>query len=314
MRVFISWSGERSKAIGAIFYEWLQTVIQSIDPWMSEHNVEKGTNWGHSLSRELEEDILGLICLTPENLTAPWLMFEAGALSKSGPRSRVWTLLYELQNSDVKGPLAQFQHTRIEKEDIRQLLHDMNTASGSPLIKESVLDVSFERGWPDLERRLAGIPAAPAGGQAPGRSTEDMVREMLELVREQSKLMRRLPTVSSGSSLNLGLLNPGLGAPQGAVGAAALGGYVMPGYLGIPANLQALQKPIIDEALKQVHASANIGDAAEVSMLGKGIVNGKTDTLIWIKFDLTGISVAFDLGDSRVRIVNKNPPEAGPTA
>src|SRR5258707_599889 len=42
MRVFLSWSGERSAAVAAAFPEWLPNVIQAVQPWMSASDIEQG--------------------------------------------------------------------------------------------------------------------------------------------------------------------------------------------------------------------------------------------------------------------------------
>ncbi len=83
MKVFISWSGERSKAVAQAWHDWLPNVIQAVEPWMSETDIAKGARWGMDMARELDETRVGIICLTPENLNAPWILFEAGALSKT---------------------------------------------------------------------------------------------------------------------------------------------------------------------------------------------------------------------------------------
>ena len=46
-------------------------------------DIEKGENWDKILSQELEECRYGIVCLTPENINAPWINFEAGAIAKS---------------------------------------------------------------------------------------------------------------------------------------------------------------------------------------------------------------------------------------
>jgi|SRR5947209_13036293 len=154
MKVFISWSGDRSKKIAEALYHWLPTIIQPLKPWMSEHDIDKGTRGLPAISQQLEETQFGIICLTPENLNAPWLLFEAGALSKSQDQARVWTFIYQLEHIDIRGPLAQFQHTRAEREDISNLLRAINIAQGTPLISEQQLEVAFNRGWQELEQSL----------------------------------------------------------------------------------------------------------------------------------------------------------------
>ena len=83
MKVFISWSGNQSKAIASEFKEWIPAVIQAVKPYFSFNDINKGSRWATEISLELEQSKVGLTCLTRENLEALWIMFEAGALSKS---------------------------------------------------------------------------------------------------------------------------------------------------------------------------------------------------------------------------------------
>jgi hypothetical protein len=70
MKVFISWSGPRSRAVAELLKGWLVDVIQAIGPWMSSY-IEKGARWVSELSEELEQSKLGIICLTQDNLSSP---------------------------------------------------------------------------------------------------------------------------------------------------------------------------------------------------------------------------------------------------
>src|SRR5947199_10635287 len=100
---------------------WLRLVIQAVEPWISV-DIEKGRRWGDELAAQLEQSKVGIICLTPDNLEEKWIHFEAGALAKTKDAS-VCTLLTGIQNeNDVGYPLAQFQHTKAEKNEIQQLL------------------------------------------------------------------------------------------------------------------------------------------------------------------------------------------------
>lgn len=88
--VFISWSGPRSKSAAEILKRWLPIVVHTANPWMSATDIDKGTRWSEEVAAALDTMKAGIICLTPENLSAEWLLFEAGALSKTrDPRTRV---------------------------------------------------------------------------------------------------------------------------------------------------------------------------------------------------------------------------------
>src|SRR5580693_4624660 len=122
MRVFISWSGERSRAMAAALRGWLESVMPAVKPFMSEEDIEKGSRGLAKIAAELEGVSFGIICITPENQDRPWLNFEAGAISKIQNCSLTWTLLLEIGASQITGPLNQFQHTKaLDQEDFRRL-------------------------------------------------------------------------------------------------------------------------------------------------------------------------------------------------
>ena len=89
MKVFISWSGEMSNQIGEIIRSWLPSMLQSVKPYFTPSDIEKGARWNTEIAQELEDSKIGILCITRENLNSAWLLFEAGALSnklnKQGP-------------------------------------------------------------------------------------------------------------------------------------------------------------------------------------------------------------------------------------
>jgi hypothetical protein len=47
--------------------------------------------------------------MTEENLTSPWIMFEAGAISKVVEEGLVCPIVFGINKTDLVGPLASFQ-------------------------------------------------------------------------------------------------------------------------------------------------------------------------------------------------------------
>ena len=129
MDVFISWSGDRSKQIAEALRDWLPNVIQSVTPFLSSTDIEMSSRWLNNLTGQLEGAQFGLVCLTQDNLEAPWLLFEAGALSKSVGNSRVVPYLYGVTQASLKGPLSQFQAAVADKVSTLRVLNSINEAS-----------------------------------------------------------------------------------------------------------------------------------------------------------------------------------------
>lgn len=57
--------------------------------YFTPDDIEKGAKWSTEVLKELEESEIGILCLTRDNLDKPWILFEAGALSKNFGKSKV---------------------------------------------------------------------------------------------------------------------------------------------------------------------------------------------------------------------------------
>lgn len=182
MKVFISWSGDTSKAVATALHDWLPRVIQSVQPWISNHDIPSGSRWSLHLGEQLQELKTGILCLTPDNLSAPWMLFEAGALSKALDDSLVCPYLFKVEPTAVEWPLAQFHLERADKEGTKKLLATINNAATDNKLEPAHLQESFDVWWPRLENKLAAIE--PVQVAVPRRSDRDLLEEILTTVRQ----------------------------------------------------------------------------------------------------------------------------------
>lgn len=152
MKVFVSWSGKLSRAIAQTLKQWLPCMIQSLEIFFSPEDIEKGSNWDVQISSELSQCKYGIICLTNDNISAPWINFEAGALAKELD-SHISALMVNIKPSDIKGPLARYQSTKLEKTDFFQLVNNINALQEKPL-DASVLQNIFNSLWEKWRKNL----------------------------------------------------------------------------------------------------------------------------------------------------------------
>ena len=192
MKIFISWSGDLSKKIADTMNKWLPCLLQTIKIFYSPEDIEKGENWDQRIASELSDCNYGLICLTSENVTAPWVNFEAGAIAKA-LGSRVATLMININPSDIKGPLSRYQATKLEKNDFLHLIQDINRNSDTP-IEDSRLSTTFEGLWSNIEKELIEIsksstPSTKNGRKVNERTNNEAIEEILQIVRKQYSLL-----------------------------------------------------------------------------------------------------------------------------
>lgn len=207
MRVFISWSGFRSRLVAEQLNQWFPLVLQHVTPFMSAEDVDKGARWSGEIAGVLDTSNYGVVCLTPENLEAPWIHFEAGALSKSVAVGRVSPLLLGIKKSDVIGPLAQFQLTTTSQDDVFRLVKSINNASSSDArVDDERLGVIFSTFWPTLVEKLSA--AENAGDSAEGsrdgeRDPTALLEEVLETVRSHTRMLSTLQRATGSSAASV---------------------------------------------------------------------------------------------------------------
>ncbi|MDP4077675.1 toll/interleukin-1 receptor domain-containing protein [Acidovorax sp. A1169] len=193
MKVFLSWSGARSKDVAGLLSDWLCCVIQASRPWISTRDLDRGSLWFGEINDQLKDTTVGIICLTQENKNRPWILFEAGALAKGLSTSRVCTLLVDLEPKDIEDPLAQFNHTFPNRESVLGLVKTLNGSLGNNGLDNRILEQVFSTYWPQFESRFAEI-LATTESQPPSkpRPKEDVLSEILETTRMMNSRIRRI--------------------------------------------------------------------------------------------------------------------------
>ena len=158
MKVFISWSGDKSLKVAKILKDWIPCVIQDIQPYFSTEDIDKGARWSSDIAKELSDADFGILCVTKDNLESQWLNFEAGALSKALDKVKVCPFLFDLKPSEISNsPILQFQMTNVDRDDIFKLFKTMNKGLGEKGLEETRLEKMFELSWPKIDKELKSI-------------------------------------------------------------------------------------------------------------------------------------------------------------
>lgn len=193
MKIFISWSGQRSHKVAKLLDGWIQCVIQAVDPWLSSKDIDRGSLWFSEITNQLANTHNGIICLTKSNVDKPWILFESGALAKGLTSNRVFTFLIDLKPKDIQDPLAQFNHTVPSKDSLYQLVRSINNGLGENSLREEILSNVFETYWPQFEKEFKEIlKNTPEEEIKEERPKDDLLSEVLYSVRGIDRRIRHL--------------------------------------------------------------------------------------------------------------------------
>jgi hypothetical protein len=158
MKIFLSWSDETSHAIASALGDWIPFVIQAVETYVPPVDTRKGTRWSDDVSKEMDQSSLGILCVVPGNVGAPWLNFEAGVLLKTLGVSNVIPLLIDVETSELdNGPFAQFPSAIFEKNDLYQILETINEKTEQGQLSGDRLRDTFDIWWPKLKLDVGAI-------------------------------------------------------------------------------------------------------------------------------------------------------------
>jgi hypothetical protein len=151
---------------------WLPLIVQNVEYWISKRDIKPGDRWALVLGQALEDSDFGIICLTRDNLSSPWLLFEAGAMSR-GRDTKVVPVRFGLATSDIQDPLKQFQSVNADRDGIEDLVGRLFDVSRSKLDAPQ-RETVFTQLWPLLESRIAEL-STQSQAQRPLESAIDLV-------------------------------------------------------------------------------------------------------------------------------------------
>jgi hypothetical protein len=186
VRVFVGWSGDRSKAMAEKLRDWLSLVIQTSAPWVSTVDIASGAAWNQELIRALRAASYGILCVTEENYQSPWLNYECGVLAGALENNVCPLLLGVEVNALNATPLSRQQaQLALNKDHMLKLVKDINRSLETNVrVAEESVKAAFEKNWPDL-----GLDKLPASEEVQERGLEEKVDEMLGLLRAISQTL-----------------------------------------------------------------------------------------------------------------------------
>lgn len=157
VEIFVSWSGRQAQQVAEAMCALLKELFpKHVKTWYSNADISKGTRWNVELAEALDRCSFGLICITRANRTSPWLLFEAGAIAKAVEESRIFPFLLDLNQSELIGPLAQFQATLPNRKDVALLIHEINKCLQRPKRRNNI-DQLYIHAWKSFAARLRQI-------------------------------------------------------------------------------------------------------------------------------------------------------------
>lgn len=211
VKVFISWSGPRSKVVAEIFSDWLKCVIQASQPWISTRDIDRGAIWFSEINDKLKDVSVGVVFLTQENKNKPWILFETGALAKGLTTNRVCTFLIDLNPEDLQDPLAQFNHTTPNENSVWELTRTINACLVEKALDERILKQVFDTYWSKFKDSFEkALDDFPPNEVVPPRSEQDILTEILNNTRALTQRVRALensPNEASNSIMDNRLEN-----------------------------------------------------------------------------------------------------------
>lgn len=155
-KIFISWSGKRTQEFALCLKNVIEETIfpqTGLECFVSNVDIASGTDWWTKISGELKECNLGILCVTNENIDAPWIYYEAGGMAARDVPS-IPLLINCKVNSLVDSPLKGKQCINFEnRKEFIKMINDINTRFNK-LLPDSIVVHMAEIGYDELNTKL----------------------------------------------------------------------------------------------------------------------------------------------------------------
>lgn len=192
MKVFISWSGDRAKALALALREWIPHVAQVAEPFVSKEDIEVGEPWFDAIEAAMADAPAGIIVVTPENQTAQWLNYEAGGMARYMGK-RACPLLLDMTDVDLTGPLKNLHVAEATEEGVKKLVHDLFDRH----VRPDLVDAAFARVWEELATAIAEAVLVEHVAVDTTRDPDEKLDEVVEMLRE---MRRQGPTAEESAA------------------------------------------------------------------------------------------------------------------
>lgn len=195
-QVFISWSGDRAKAIALVWKSLIEELFDVVDAFVSDSDISPGERGLNTIKEQLDGTSVGIPIVTRDNVNAPWINFESGALSKQVPNAPVMVMpcLVDYEDpSELIGPLTQFQAKLLTKDGVGAILETIARANSIGWQRKKP---GFEARWPHYEAQFDQHRAPSQDVKAARRTDADMLAEIVNNTRAVRKLLASTPQSS----------------------------------------------------------------------------------------------------------------------
>jgi TIR domain len=192
VKVFISWSGNRSEAVAKALKSLIEGVLPDAEGWLSYMSLMPGALWTPELLSQIAESSYGVLCLTSENAASPWILFEAGGLTASLQGRYVCPYLLDVSPRRLEKPLSLLNAATANNESTYALLKAINSQrKDQKPMQDRWLRSVFDNNWAmfneELGRARQMTPDMVPLQELKADAVEGIARKLFEILETASR-------------------------------------------------------------------------------------------------------------------------------
>lgn len=156
-KIFISWSKESAQKVAKGLKKVIEDEIfpgTGLQCFVSKFDIAAGTDWYPTIKDEIKTCDLGILCITNENVAAPWIFYEAGGMAAREVPTIPLLIGCEIRalgDSPLQGKqCVDF----LDKTEFVKMIEDINARLGE-LLPSSIVTHMAEVKYDEMKNDLA---------------------------------------------------------------------------------------------------------------------------------------------------------------